>query len=167
MEVPTPKREAATREVAVVHYLHRLEDGTCVVLYRLRRDAGHVAEILAEIPDAVAWDARSSGKWVHLLLRFRPIDTADRLFDAVDGHSIALVFPLRCTAGGGFRVTAVGPESALDSATARLPSTVGVDIPASVSTARTATSSVSGSLTGNRRYSRPPSPPATTRYRNG
>jgi len=99
-----------------------------VVPYQLRGDAGRVAEILAETQDAVAWNARSSGEWVHLLLGFRPTDTADRLFDAVDGHSIALVFPLRCTAGGGFRVTAVGPESALDSATARLPSTVGVDI---------------------------------------
>lgn len=104
-----------------------LNDGTCVLLYRLRGDLEGSRSLLAEHPSIrslTVSDATDGYAYVHL----DPNDTIRELLTLVHNHPFVLRMPIDCLPDGSIRVTLLGTDESIQRAVAAVPEQLSISL---------------------------------------
>jgi DNA-binding CsgD family transcriptional regulator len=126
-----PADAALSAEPAVarcaVNQVTLLEDGTAVMLYRLRGDLARAEALLADRADVLAVDVagdREGFAYLHV----DPNETVETLLAITLTHEIVLDPPVECLPDGGVRVTIVGTGGAIRRAVDEVPGDLGLSL---------------------------------------
>lgn len=113
-----------------LHHIHRLSDGSGVLLYYLRGDADRIRELISEHPDTLAGEVSEMGDSIYAYIHFKPEagSIADELLRLTQELEIVLDPPFECTEGGGFRVTLVGEDAAIQRAAQQTPAGLSAEL---------------------------------------
>jgi hypothetical protein len=118
---------ALTRER--VYNSNVLEDGTMVLLGRLRGDLDHLRGLLADQPDVLGFSVSGRGESGLVFVHVRPPPAVGRLLELPREHEVFFEFPAEATPDGRLRVVLVGEtNAALQAALADVPPEVSVEV---------------------------------------
>lgn len=116
-----------TREMLM--HVNALDDGTGVMLYRLRGTSEDLITQLDEHSDVIAWDVLEvHGDVFHLYLHVGPGEPAGMLMNIAEKYALMIDTPLEFTDYGGLRTTVVGTHEMLRQAVDDIPDEVQVSI---------------------------------------
>jgi predicted DNA binding protein len=115
-------------EWGAVDHITGLEDGTAVVLCRLRGDRAAVESILESADGIVDYHLTAAGQTSYVHVHFEPTETARALLDLRRSHELVVRTPIRWLSDGRIEVSAVGDDRTLQAAVAALPESLGVEL---------------------------------------
>lgn len=115
-------------ERAAVDNLTELDDGSAVLLCRLRGDGEAVESILDDSEDVLDHHLTASGQTTYAHLHVVPTEPAAALLRLRRTHRVVVQLPLRWRADGSLEVSAVGSDRALQRAIEAIPESVGVEL---------------------------------------
>jgi predicted DNA binding protein len=103
-----------------IQQVNLLDDGTAVMLYALRGDMDHAAELIADHEGIIDFEVSGGGEGLAYA-HFRPNKRTRALLDIVHSNEIILKTPVECTDGGGIRVTILGDGGVIQRALGDIP----------------------------------------------
>lgn len=110
--------EPSITRVAIYH-IHRLPDGTLVLLYELHGDLDRACDVLSGHSDVISCEITGEEEGLAYL-QGRPTPSVVSLFEFVDRSRLVLEMPLRHVEGG-VQFTFVGDEQAVGTAVDAIP----------------------------------------------
>ena len=127
---PADRAVAAHPDVewGAIDHITGLEDGTAVVLCRLRGDRAAVESILESAEGIVDYHLTVAGRTVYAHVHFEPTETARALLELRRSHEVVVRTPIRWRRDGRIEVSAVGDDRTLQAAVAALPESLGVEL---------------------------------------
>lgn len=127
---PTDRAVAAHPDVELgaIDHLTGLEDGTAVVLCRLRGECAVVDDILDGAAGIVDYHLSVADRTVYAHVHFEPTETARALLDLRRSHELVVEMPIRWRSDDRIEVSAVGDDRTLQAAVAALPDSLGVEL---------------------------------------
>lgn len=118
---PDVEREA-------IDQLTELDDGTGVLLSRLRGETGVVESALADVPDVLDVNVAAGSESVSVHLHFVATAPVDALLELRRRHELVIRTPMKWRSDGSLEVTAVGPDRTLTQAVDRIPDAIDVEL---------------------------------------
>jgi DNA-binding CsgD family transcriptional regulator len=126
-----PADAALTADPAVerrgINQVTLLDDGTAVLLYRLRGDLARADALLAGFDDVLAAEVVGDGEGLAYL-HVDPNETVTALLTILRTHEVVLDPPVDCLPDGGVRSTIVGTPGAIRRAVADVPDELAVSL---------------------------------------
>ncbi|CAI50309.1 HTH-10 family transcription regulator [Natronomonas pharaonis DSM 2160] len=117
-----------------IDQLESLDDGTCVMLSRVRGDLSRAADILDGQSDVLGYDIATDGdsrvgqQHGYIYVHFRPTETVAELLAAVEETEAVLKTPLEYRDNGGVRVTLIGDDETIQRTVEAVPNTVRISL---------------------------------------
>lgn len=123
--------EAFTEEPSIqrvaIEYLNYLDDGTGVLLYRLRGNEERISELLENTDEVISFQALSDGGEYRVHIHFDVYGFSEQLIRLINQHNVSIDFPIECNQRG-LRITAIGEQDDIADAVERLPDGILVEI---------------------------------------
>jgi predicted DNA binding protein len=110
-----------------IEYLNYLDDGTGVLLYRLRGEEERITEILEGTDDVISFQTISVADGIRTHIHFEVDGTSERLIQLINQHKVAIDFPIECR-DRGIRISAIGEQSDIAAGVERLPEGILVEV---------------------------------------
>lgn len=117
----------AIRREAIDH-VTGLEDGTAVVLCRLRGDRSAMRDILDSNEAVLDFNITDGDGTAYTQVHFTLTDTASALLELRRKHEIIVRTPIRWLSDGRLEVSMVGDDAALQSTIGEVPESVDVEL---------------------------------------
>ncbi|MFQ3320256.1 MAG: VCBS repeat-containing protein [Natronomonas sp.] len=110
-----------------IEYLNYLDDGTGILLYRLRGAEKRIIQLLEETDDVISFQTIRVADGVRTHVHFSVDGTSERLIQLINQHKVAIEFPIECH-DRGIRISAIGEQSDIADAVERFPEGLLVEV---------------------------------------